>query len=235
MSEPQPAIAAFAPRKFVTRRGPDPKQERSARTRLLVLRAASELFAQHGFRHTSVKDVADRMEMTKGAVYFHYPSKEALAVAVVEEHYARWPALLEEVLAEGFGPLETAEQLLARTAVAFRDDIVVQAGARLQIERPHIDAELPTPYVDWTDLLASLLVAAREQGRLREGVAPDAAARSLVSAFFGAQHISDVLQGRADVVERWAETSELLFHAGPRGTRRSRRGVTRARAPGGGR
>jgi AcrR family transcriptional regulator len=213
MSEPQPAIAAFAPRKVVTRRGPDPKQERAARTRLLVLTAASELFAEQGFRHTSVKDVADRMKMTKGAVYFHYPSKEALAVAVVEEHYARWPALLEEVLTEGYGPLETAERLLMRTAEAFRDDIVVQAGARLQIERPHIDVELPTPYVDWTQLLASLLVAARDEGQVREGVSPEAAARSLVSAFFGAQHISDVLSRRADVVERWTETSELLFHA----------------------
>ncbi|WP_435284413.1 ScbR family autoregulator-binding transcription factor [Streptomyces koelreuteriae] len=213
MSEPQPASSAFAPKKFATRRGPDPKQERSARTRLLVLTAASELFAEQGFRHTSVKDVADRMKMTKGAVYFHYPSKEALAVAVVEEHYARWPALLEEVLAEGFGPLKTAEEMLARTAVAFRDEIVVQAGARLQIERPHIDAELPTPYVDWTELLTSLLVAAREAGEVRAGVSPEAAARALVSAFFGAQHISDVLRGRADVVERWAESSELLFHA----------------------
>ncbi len=76
-----------------------------------------------------------------------------------------------------------------------------------------IDAELPTPYVDWIELLASLLVAAQEAGELREGVSPQAAARSLVSAFFGAQHISDVLHGRTDVVDRWAETSELLVYA----------------------
>lgn len=213
MSEPQPVISSFVQKKIVTRRGPEPKQDRSTRTRQSVLIAASELFALRGFRHTSVKDVADRVEMTKGAVYFHYPTKEALAVAVVEEHYGRWPALLEQVVAEGYGPLDTAEQMLRRAAAAFRDDVVVQAGARLQIERPQIDAELPTPYVDWTELLESLLVAAREAGELRDGVRPQAAARSLVSAFFGAQHISDVLHGRTDVVERWAESSELLFHA----------------------
>ncbi|MCF2436662.1 TetR/AcrR family transcriptional regulator [Streptomyces thinghirensis] len=65
---------------------------------------AAELFTARGFRNTSVKDVADRVEMTKGAVYFHYPTKEALAVAIVEEHYARWPKVLDEVTAEGFGP-----------------------------------------------------------------------------------------------------------------------------------
>ncbi|MFB6890747.1 ScbR family autoregulator-binding transcription factor [Kitasatospora sp. NPDC056327] len=212
MPEPQ-TTPPFTVRRITTRRGPDPKQDRAARTKLLVLTAAAELFSTQGFRHTSVKDVADRVEMTKGAVYFHYPTKEALAVAVVEQHYARWPMLLEEITAEGRGPLETAARLLEGAAAAFRDDIVVQAGARLQIERPQIDAELPTPYVDWTELLTTLLAGARREGELREDVSPQAAARSLVAAFFGTQHISDVLHERADVVERWSETAELLFRA----------------------
>ncbi|MFB7674974.1 ScbR family autoregulator-binding transcription factor [Kitasatospora purpeofusca] len=203
----------FRVRPIATRRGPDPKQDRAARTRLLVLTAAAELFTVRGFRHTSVQDVADRVGMTKGAVYFHYPTKEALAVAVVEQHYARWPLLLAGVTAEGHGPLETAERLLAGAALAFREDVVVQAGTRLQVERPQIDAELPTPYVDWTELLAGLLSRAEALGELRAGVRPRAAARSLVAAFFGAQHVSDVLRERADIVERWAETSELLFRA----------------------
>ncbi|MFF0541157.1 hypothetical protein ACWDF1_38590 [Streptomyces coelicoflavus] len=38
-------------------------------------------------------------------------------------------------------------------------------------------------------------------------------ARSLVSAFFGSQHVSDVLSGRADVVERWRDLSGLLFRS----------------------
>ncbi|MFF3909994.1 ScbR family autoregulator-binding transcription factor [Streptomyces sp. NPDC001848] len=213
MPEPHPAVSAFTSKNIVTRRGPAPKQDRSIRTKLLVLTAASELFAKRGFRHTSMQAVAERVRMTKGAVYFHYPTKEALAVAVVEEHYARWPRLLEEVTAEGFGPLDTVAHLLERAALAFRDDVIVQAGARLQIERPQIDAALPTPYVDWTELLASLLASAQKAGELRHGVSPQAAARSLVSAFFGCQHISDVLHGRTDVLERWAEVSDLLFHA----------------------
>ncbi|MFE7560832.1 ScbR family autoregulator-binding transcription factor [Kitasatospora sp. NPDC057500] len=212
MPEPDQATP-FRVRPITTRRGPDPKQDRAARTRMLVLTAAAELFAARGFRHTSVKDVAERVEMTKGAVYFHFPTKEALAVAVVEQHYARWPVLLAKVTAEGHGPLATAVHMLEGAAVAFRDDIVVQAGARLQIERPQIDAELPTPYVDWTRLLATLLARAEAAGELHPEVSPQAAARSLVAAFFGTQHISDVLHDRVDIVERWEETAELLFRS----------------------
>ncbi|MFF4226003.1 ScbR family autoregulator-binding transcription factor [Streptomyces sp. L500] len=207
------SATAFPARTIDCARGPAPKQDRSIRTKALVLRAAAELFAARGFRHTSVKDVADRVEMTKGAVYFHYPSKESLAVAVVEHHYARWPELLEEIREEGLPPLDTAAEMLNRAAVAFRDDVVVQAGARLQLERPEIDATLPTPYVDWTELLTGLLTAARDEGRLREGVEPAAAARSLVAGFFGMQHISDVLEHRADIVERWREVGGLMFFA----------------------
>ncbi|MFG2842884.1 ScbR family autoregulator-binding transcription factor [Kitasatospora sp. NPDC101155] len=210
---PEPQAIVFAPPKAPVRRGSDPKQERSARTRQRVLMGAAELFTERGFRQTSVKDVADRVEMTKGAVYFHYPTKEALAVAIVEEHYARWPKMLDEVAREDLGPLETAARMLDRASVAFQDDVIVQAGARLQIERPQIDVALPTPYVDWVSLLESLLTSAQEAGEVRADVVPGHAARSLVSAFFGSQHVSDVLSGRADVVARWRDLSDLLFRA----------------------
>ncbi|MFF0386781.1 ScbR family autoregulator-binding transcription factor [Streptomyces sp. NPDC004286] len=211
MQEPQ--SNAVAAKVIPARRGSDPKQERSARTRLRVLIGAAELFTERGFRQTSVKDVADRVGMTKGAVYFHYPTKEALAVAIVEEHYARWPKMLDEVTAEDRGPLGSVVRMLERAAAAFQHDVLVQAGARLQLERPHIEAELPTPYVDWVALLESLLTSAKESGELRADVVPGDAARSLVSAFFGSQHVSDVLSGRADVVARWQTLSDLLFRA----------------------
>ncbi|MGW0939738.1 ScbR family autoregulator-binding transcription factor [Streptomyces sp. NPDC002666] len=203
----------FAVKQLAGRRGPTPQQDRAARTKSQVLTAAAELFAANGFRHTSVKDVAERVEMTKGAVYFHYPNKEALAVAVVEHLYAKWPMLLEGIRAQGLTSLDTAAAMLDQAALAFRDDIVVQAGARLQLERPHIEVELPPPYVDWISLLTDLLAAAQRDGQVKASTDPAAAARALVAGFFGMQHISDVLEHRADIVERWQEVRDLLFDA----------------------
>ena len=199
--------------KSVVVRGPAPRQDRSARTRAQVLVAAAELFARHGFRGTNVQDVADRVVMTKGAVYYFFPNKDSLAVGVVEEHYARWPAGLDDVREAGLSPLATLEEMFNRAACAFRDDPVIQGGARLQIERDYIDAVLPEPYVGWMARVAALLRETREAGELRAGVDPDAAARHLVAAFFGVQHVSEVLHRRADLVERWAEMRELTFYA----------------------
>ncbi|MEU6392951.1 ScbR family autoregulator-binding transcription factor [Streptomyces sp. NPDC046939] len=194
-------------------RSPELHQERAVQTRLQVLEAAALLFDQRGYAGTSIKDVADEVGMTKGAVYFHYPTKEALTIAVVEAHYARWPVLLEASQSKGLGPMDTLVDLLDRTATQFRDDPIVRGGARLQMEQPLPEGTLPTPYVGWIDLLRQLLTEAREAGELREGITPDAAAHTLISAFFGTQHIASRLDRREELVRRWAETRDLLFYA----------------------
>jgi AcrR family transcriptional regulator len=189
----------------------EPKQERAWRTRAHILQMAAELFAERGYATVTLQDVAERASMTKGAVYFHYKNKEALAVAVVQEHYARWPRLLEDVAATELPPYDALVAVLDRVTEAFREDIVVQAGARLQIERSLIDADLPEPYVGWEDYLTGLVEEIDKAGELRPGVTPRGAARVLVAAFFGMQHISDVLSRRADLAMRYDELRHVVL------------------------
>ncbi|MFF0556330.1 ScbR family autoregulator-binding transcription factor [Streptomyces sp. NPDC020472] len=203
-TEPKPRSAETKPRS-------EPKQERARRTKGHILQSAAELFAERGYATVTLQDVAERAEMTKGAVYFHYTNKEALAVAVVQEHYARWPEILKGAEGDHEEPFDTLVAVLDAVTRAFARDIVVQAGARLQIERALIDAELPEPYVGWEEYLSRLIAEARDAGQLRAGVEPRAAARVLVSAFFGMQHISDVLSRREDLTERHEELRAVLL------------------------
>lgn len=189
----------------------EPKQERARRTRAQILRVAAEIFAQHGYPAVSLQDVADRASMTKGAVYHHYVNKEALAVAVVHEHYSRWQPIVEDVRSRQLPPLETLLAVLDAAAEAFRSDTMVQAGARLQIERSLISTDLPRPFVGWQELLAGLATEAKAAGQLRSDTNPHALARVIVSAFFGMQHISDALTGREDLIERYTEVRDAIF------------------------
>lgn len=59
--------------------------ERSATTKAALLAAARELFAENGFAATGRDDIAERAGVTRGALYHHYDSKEALLRAVVLE------------------------------------------------------------------------------------------------------------------------------------------------------
>jgi AcrR family transcriptional regulator len=67
---------------------PEPRRtqaERSETTRRALLRAARRLFTQHGYAGTSRDDIAAAADLTRGALYHHFASKEALFAAVVEE------------------------------------------------------------------------------------------------------------------------------------------------------
>ncbi|MBE8471282.1 ScbR family autoregulator-binding transcription factor [Streptomyces justiciae] len=192
------------------------KQERAVRTRGQVLDAAAEAFATQGFPAVTVQDVAVLAGVTKGAVYFHYANKEALAQACAEEFYHRLGVIGQEVEEADLTPLRAVTELLERTARAFRDETMVQAGARLQIERSLIGAEMPMPYLGYTESLTVWLRQAQEAGQLPAGTSPEATARVLVSAFFGAQHISWVLNDRADIADR---VQEILTAVVPMATR----------------
>ncbi|MFI9205649.1 ScbR family autoregulator-binding transcription factor [Streptomyces sp. NPDC053048] len=205
--------AEWTRRRSLTEQRPHPSQDRAVQTRAAILRAAAKLFSEHGFSGTSLQGVAEELGMTKGAVYHHFTNKESLAVALVEEHYARWPILLEDVKALGLPPLETCRELLDRVALAFHRDVVVQASARLQLERSLFNAPLPVPYVGWTELLSSLLADAKEAGQLRVDVVPEVAAGAIVSGFFGVQHVSDALHRRSDLPDRWREMGDLVFRS----------------------
>lgn len=140
--------------------------------------------------------------MTKGAVYFHYENKDALALAVTDLFYRRIGEIADAVEELDLSPIGSVAELLLRTATAFRDETVLQAGARLQLERQLIGVRLPLPFQGYTELITSWLARDRETGARDELPPPDTLATVLVSAFFGAQHISWVLDDRADLVER---------------------------------
>ena len=53
-------------------------------TRARVLDAARDLFVERGYAGTSVRDIAEHLGMTKGALYYHFSSKEDLLYALVE-------------------------------------------------------------------------------------------------------------------------------------------------------
>lgn len=74
------------------RRGEATGERAAGRQRRLarILGAAEELFAAHGFAKTTVDEIAAAAGVSKGLVYDHYPSKEALLGAVWDRLVAAW-------------------------------------------------------------------------------------------------------------------------------------------------
>jgi AcrR family transcriptional regulator len=180
-------------------------QQRAVLTRARVLTAVAEVFARTGFLAASMNDIVDEAGVTKGAVYFHFPSKEALAVAIVEEQFHQWPIMVESLARHSPNAMVSVVALTYEVGSRFRDDVVVTAGVRLSFERGLVNADMPTPFVGWISQIQSMFARARREGLLRPGVMPAPTARALVGSFFGIQHVSEMLTSRADLEARLDE------------------------------
>ncbi|MFD4301768.1 ScbR family autoregulator-binding transcription factor [Streptomyces albidoflavus] len=177
-------------------------QERARATRRSLLEAAALLFAEQGYAGTSVNDISARSGRTSGAVYFHYASKEGLALAVVQHRFATWPGLAARYTDRAEPPLEKLVALSFDIAHALAEDPLARAGARLWAERDTIDAPLPDPFALWTTATTRLLAQARTAGHLTPHIRPAPTARSLVRAFFGLCTLTEALEGPTAVTAR---------------------------------
>lgn len=73
-------------------------KEEAEKTRARVLASALALFTKQGYERTTFTDIAARLKMTKGAVYWHFESKEALLVSLVNEGIERFQKDLSAAL-----------------------------------------------------------------------------------------------------------------------------------------
>jgi AcrR family transcriptional regulator len=186
-------------------------QERARATRRSLLEAAACLFAQHGYAGTSVNDISVRSGRTSGSVYFHYASKEGIALAVVRDGFATWPGLRAQYENHGVPPLHRLVVLSHEIARALAEDPLTRAGARLWAERGTINVRLPDPFGLWTTATTRLLAQARNRGHLAPHLRPAPTARTLVRTFFGFCTLTEALEGPDALAGRLADWWELTL------------------------
>ncbi|MCJ0871704.1 ScbR family autoregulator-binding transcription factor [Streptomyces sp. AP-93] len=179
------------------------RQERAEITRQAILDGAAIAFDRTGFHGTSLTDVVGHAGVTKGALYFHFSSKEAIARTLMDEQFQiseGLPAIVEP-------GLQTAIDLTHRMAFGLRSNVRVRAGIRLVIEFGSFTDPDPSPYNTWIDTCHSCLAPAQERGDVLPSVDTHSLSTMLVAAFSGIQVTSHVRTGRTDlharVVDLW--------------------------------
>ncbi|EGX55862.1 gamma-butyrolactone binding protein [Streptomyces zinciresistens K42] len=173
------------------------RQERAIRTRRVILEAAGAVFDEHGYTATTISMVLERAAVTKGALYFHFPSKESLAQAVLDEQIPfgtvpSQPCKLQELVDMTF----VFGQRLRRNSL-------LKGSVRLAVDQnAPAGVDHSGPYRQWADRLVGVLEQARAQGELLPTVQPRRTVELLVGAFAGVQLMSRALTDREDLSER---------------------------------
>ena len=87
---------------------PRPPRSQGAETRERILDVAQELFTLHGYDKTSLRDIAERLGITKAALYYYFERKEDILLELHLRLHALGTTLLDELEAAPDGPARVA-------------------------------------------------------------------------------------------------------------------------------
>ncbi|MFY9806224.1 MAG: ScbR family autoregulator-binding transcription factor [Pseudonocardiaceae bacterium] len=186
-------------------------QPRAQATRTAILTAAAEHFARNGYFATSLDGVLADSGGTKGALYFHFASKEALARAVIAEMIQGWKDLRGQVSGSGRDPLSALLALVDVVITRLIDDPIARGGTRLLNDLPMRSQDAREHFGSGERDAFALLAQAAQAGLLREGIAPDLVARQIVALIAGHRQICDAVESRRDLRRRVGEAWALLL------------------------
>ncbi|MDF3291739.1 ScbR family autoregulator-binding transcription factor [Streptomyces silvisoli] len=181
------------------------QQDRAARTRRVIVETAAAVFDELGYDGASTTEILARCGLTRGALYFHFPSKEAIAQAVV--------AARAEVLVppERAVRLQAAIDLTLRFADRLQHDAVLRAAVRLTTGQSSFTRPDTLPYRSSADVIRGLLREAAEGGELLATVEPGEVAQLIVGSFAGIQLLSQVYEERRDLTSRVTKMWKYLL------------------------
>jgi AcrR family transcriptional regulator len=120
-----------------------------------IVEATMRVLARQGYAHTSLMDIANEVGMSKGAVHYHFPTKEALITQVLETAVEGVAERTRRVWTAGETPLvaiRSALRELWSVRSALSDDVKVVAD--LLAQSMH-DANLRQPLAAWYRIAVS--------------------------------------------------------------------------------
>lgn len=168
-------------------------QARAEATRRRILDSAVDLFTELGYGETGLADVLARAGVSKGAFYYHFDSKEALAVAIIEDYRRRnAEAVLERV--DLSAPLLDRMIVATFVSAAILDsDKTARIGNLLLQGLGQVSSVACRVYSEWTaEFVANLTTAVQRIGP-RDGVDPAEFAEAMWAAILGCHLLSSAL------------------------------------------
>lgn len=177
----------------MTEESRDGRGQRSEATRAALVAAARQLFVERGYAAVSTGDIARTAAVTRNALYYHFPTKEAVFRAVYSD--------VENGLAQRVIPAALAEPTVRRQLEAgigeFLDGCLDPAVARISVlEAPAALGFAQMREIDNANYLAALRDGVR--AGIDAGELPDLPVDTLASMLIGALDEAALLIAGAD-------------------------------------
>ena len=140
---------------------PRPSQEDA------ILTAAMSCFAELGYDATRIKHIAAHAGVSEGALYRHYPSKEAIAQALYRHYLGEYVAKLRAIVAAEGSARDCLRDVIRLSLASYRANPA--AITFVLIRQPTFMGGLPRETVYPLDLIETVMRGGQEDGSIRDG------------------------------------------------------------------
>ena len=159
-----------------------------------IIHESLKLFSLKGLLSTSIHDILEAADTSKGGFYNHFSSKEDLFFAVLDEARRIWR---EKNLA-GLDAVESPTHKITTLLNNYKDRylkdaenfpggcVFITLSAELNNQRPHLSKEIEKGFIGLKGLIKRLLEQGKESGELGKGVNTDAVTEILFNGMLGA-------------------------------------------------
>lgn len=163
------------------------RQIRSAATRRKLLDAAVDVFGEVGCVAAGRVAIVQRAGVTKGALYHHFDSMEALVSAVVEDGCGAVLGAFRAMCSPSAPALEGMIHGMFAAAEVIAADRGARVATQLAVALGDRNAAAAGCYTDWLREIAGQIRRAIDEGDLREDLDAEGAGEVIVGAMFGTQ------------------------------------------------
>jgi AcrR family transcriptional regulator len=189
------------------------RQARSEATRTKIITSAVELFNETGYPATGLGDIIERAEMTKGALYYHFDSKESLATAIIEEGSAHLVGAFRSIITSSAPALEGIIHGVFVVADLLSTDQIARSATQLLRAFGEFNEAATRTYGGWVAQMMQSTRQAIDEGDIRGDLDPQAVGETIVGSMLGAELLANATTAGADILARVARTWKVLLPA----------------------
>ncbi len=179
--------------------------------------AAAELIRKNGYHNTSLAQILEAANLTKGGFYFHFKSKEELGDAVIEYMRRFWVEnVLEEVSREK-SALKKIERMFDIMIMTHEGNVfhgcallAVLTAEMMEVDE-HFSKRLRKIYSDWKASIVAFLEQGKQEGLFREWVNPDSLALLIIGALQGTTMMAHLDPEHIDLAKMFRSLESLLL------------------------
>lgn len=180
-----------------------------------IIDAAYRCFARKGLNQTTMRDIYDEAELSAGAVYHYFDSKDAIIEASFEFDYERSQALFESAIVRD-DPVKAVHELLdfffrglESAAMLGAPQVNVQSWGEALVKPPLLNT-IQRLLNSYLEALTKIISKAQAIGEIDQSLDPSAVGRMLLSLYYGLE-LQKALDNKVEIEPYVRAVKVLLF------------------------